>query len=191
MRHFLWHPRYFLLLTACCCVLSACGFQLRGLPEAGFHTLYLDGSLGGSAQEELNQQIQHQTHLTLVKQSAQADVLLYLSPIHDSQQVLSINTEGTVSQYTLYARLSYRATDNLGNELIPPSSLTVSRIFNFNVVQMLGKSTEQVLLTQDMHLDLVHQMLRRVLNLHPTLGSSEALPPPQSVVPGPPHATKP
>ncbi|MDA8415920.1 MAG: LPS assembly lipoprotein LptE [Betaproteobacteria bacterium] len=167
-----------------CVFLSACGFQLRGLPDATFHTLYIDGNLGGgSAQQEMEQQFQHQTHLTLVKQTSQADVILYISPIRDSQQILSLNVEGTVSQYTLYSRLSYRATDNLGNELVPPSSLTTSRVFNYNIVQILGKSVEQVQMTQDMHLELVHQMMYRLLSLHPHTGSADLAPPPSRTAP--------
>ncbi|NDU85320.1 MAG: hypothetical protein G3H99_01750 [Ferrovum sp.] len=152
--------------------MSACGFQLRGLPEANFHSLYISGNMGAVGDQELQQQLIHQTHLIQVKQAEKADVILYLAPIKITQQILSLNAQGTVSQYTLYARLTFRATDNLGTEVVPPSTLTVSRLFNYNVIQILGKPTEQQLLTQDMQLDLVHQMLRRILTVHPALGTA-------------------
>lgn len=165
------------LVTALLSIMvTACGFQLRGLPDAQFHTLYIDGVLGAPADQELHQELLHQTHLVLVKQASQADVILHVSPIRNTQQILSLNAVGTVTQYTLYSRLSYRATDNLENELIPPSSLTVSRLFNYNIAQILGKPAEQTLLNKDMEIDLVHQMMRRVLSLHPTLGHADAVP---------------
>ncbi|WP_297456009.1 LPS assembly lipoprotein LptE [Ferrovum sp.] len=165
----LWKTIFFVLFPL---TLGACGFHLRGLPEAQFHTLYLDGKMGDVADQELKLEILHQTHITLVKQSDKADVVLTLSPIQNTQQILTLNAEGTVSQYTLYARLSYRASDNLGNELIPPSTLTVTRLYNYNVIQILGKPAEQQLLTHDMQIDLVHQLLHRVLALHPALGTA-------------------
>ncbi|KXW58562.1 LPS-assembly lipoprotein LptE [Ferrovum myxofaciens] len=164
-----WKTFFFILFPLTLC---ACGFHLRGLPEAQFHTLYLDGKMGEVADQELKQQVLHQTHITLVNQSDKADVVLTLSPIQNTQQILTLNAEGTVSQYTLYARLSYRASDNLGNELIPPSTLTVTRLYNYNVIQILGKPAEQQLLTHDMQIDLVHQLLHRVLALHPALGTA-------------------
>ncbi len=161
------------LLCVLALFLASCGFQLRGLPEAQFHTLYISGSLGGAADQELKQEILHQTHLSLVTKASEADVILYLKPVINTQQILTLTYQGEVSQYTLFSRLSYRATDNLGDELIPPSSLTASRLFNYNVVQILGKPAEQTLLVQDMQIDLVHQMMRRVLALHPTLGNAD------------------
>ncbi|WP_297474349.1 LPS assembly lipoprotein LptE [Ferrovum sp.] len=164
-----WKILFFVLFPL---ALGGCGFHLRGLPEAQFHTLYLDGKMGEVADQELKLEVLHQTHITLVNQSDKADVILSLAPIQNTQQILTLNAEGTVSQYTLYARLSYHASDNLGNELIPPSTLTVTRLYNYNVIQILGKPAEQQLLTHDMQVDLVHQLLHRVLTLHPALGTA-------------------
>ncbi len=143
-------------------MLGGCGFQLRGAPQLPFHKVYLNGALEKSLNNEIRTALTREAGVTLVTRPEQADVIVTISQLVKDKQILTLNAQGTVSQFTLLSRLNFRATDNAGNELMPPTNITISRLFNYNDVQILAKQSEEVLLYRDMQHELVQQMLRRM-----------------------------
>jgi len=148
-------------------LLAGCGFQLRGAPQLPFHKVYLNGALEKSLNNEIRTALTRDEGVTLVTNPEQADVILTISQLVKDKQILTLNAQGTVSQFTLLSRLNFRATDNAGNELLAPTDITISRLFNYNDVQILAKQSEELLLYRDMQHELVQQMMRRLAGVKP------------------------
>lgn len=160
--------RHRVLLLVFLSLLGGCGFQLRGTQPAAYHTLFLSsGGLDPGMDREIRSALVHEAQLTLVAQPDKADVIVYVSPLNRSKQILTLNAQGTVSQFTLYSRLNFRATDHAGNEILDPTDVAVSRLFNYNDVQILAKTTEEQVMVREMQHELVRQMLNRIVALKP------------------------
>ena len=161
------HSRRRFLLAGSTLLVSGCGFQLRGAPHLAFQKVYLSGALDPGLDREIRTTLTRDAGVTLVSRPEQADVVVYVSPLVKDKQILTLNAQGTVSQFTLISRLKFRATDGSGEELLPPSDVNISRLFNYNDVQILAKQYEEQLMYRDMQHDLVQQMLRRLEVLKP------------------------
>ena|SRR5487761_2124617 len=164
--------RAFLVEAGGFLLLGGCGFQLRGAPQLAFHKVYLNAVLEKSLDKEIRAALTNEAGVTLVTRPELADVVLTVSQLVKDKQILTLNAQGTVSQFTLLSRLNFRAADNAGNELMPPTNITISRLFNYNDVQILAKQSEETLLYRDMQHDLVQQMLRRLSSVKPKAGTT-------------------
>ncbi len=154
--------RAFLIGASSLFLLGGCGFQLRGAPQLSFHNVYLNGTLEKSLNNEIRTALTTEAGVTLVTRPELADVVVTVSQLVKDTQILTLNAQGSVSQFTLLSRRNFRATDTAGNELLPPTDMTISRLFNYNDVQILAKQSEELLLYRDMQHELVQQMLRRL-----------------------------
>jgi LPS-assembly lipoprotein len=159
--------RAFLAGAGSLLLLGGCGFQLRGAPQLSFHNVYLSGTLEKGLASEIRTALTSEAGVTLVTRPEQADVIVTVTPLVKDKQILTLNAQGTVSQFTLLSRLNFRASDNAGNELLAPTDITISRLFNYNDVQILAKQSEEQLLYRDMQHELVQQMLRRLASIKP------------------------
>ncbi len=164
--------RAFLAGTGSVFLLGGCGFQLRGAPQLAFQKVYLNGALEKSLDNEIRTALTREAGVTLVTRPELADVVVSVSQLVKDKQILTLNAQGTVSQFTLLSRLNFRATDNAGNELLPPTDITISRLFNYNDVQILAKQSEELLLYRDMQHELVQQMLRRLSSVKLKAGAT-------------------
>jgi len=164
--------RAFLVGAGSLFLLGGCGFQLRGAPQLPFHKVYLNGALEKSLNNEIRTALTREAGVTLVTHPEQADVIVTISQLVKDKQILTLNAQGTVSQFTLLSRLNFRATDNAGNELLAPTDITISRLFNYNDVQILAKQSEELLLYRDMQHELVQQMMRRLAGIKPKAGTT-------------------
>ncbi len=161
---------WLVILLLCVTFLGGCGFKLRGTQHAPFQTLFLSsGGLDPNLEREIRTALTQEGQLRLVPQPDKADVIVYVAPLNRSKQILTLNAQGTVSQFTLYSRLNFRATDNAGNEILHPTDVSVSRLFNYNDVQILAKTTEEQVMVREMQHELVRQMLNRIVTLKPTV----------------------
>ncbi|MDE1891211.1 MAG: hypothetical protein KGI88_03350 [Betaproteobacteria bacterium] len=150
-------------------ILTSCGFHLRQPPQLHFHTIFIDGSLDPSIKRIVVDSLTKDEGLTITKNPADAEVIVSISPPQPSRQILSLNAQGLVSQYTLYMKLNFRARDNEDNELLPPTQLVATRILKYSDAQIYASLQEEKSLNDDMRQDLVLQMLRRLSAINPKL----------------------
>jgi LPS-assembly lipoprotein len=97
----------------------------------------------------------------------QADAALEVLSEGRDKQVLSLNSQGRVREYTLLYRLSFRVVDKEGRQLLAPTELVIRRIQSFNESQVLAKEAEEATLYREMQSDLVQQVLRRISAIKP------------------------
>ena len=147
---------------------SACGFHLRGdgghytLP---FPTMYIGLPESSPLAIDLKRNIRVNGNTTVVGSPKDADgVVEVLSnpETTKTKTILSLNSNGRVRQYLLQYTIVFRVLDRQGNELLGPTTISLSRPIDFNETQLLAKEQEEALLYKDMQTDLVQQMMRRM-----------------------------
>ena len=141
-------------------LLSACGFQLRGLAQLSFHNIYIQGSTL-SMSKELKKSLET-NGVKVVTDSEDAELMLELLSEETDKRILSIGGDGKVSEYALSYQVSFRtraATNPLWGEV---QTVQTSRNFSYNDANLLGKADEEVMLISDMHKDAMRELLRRL-----------------------------
>ena len=151
-------------------VLSACGFRLRGTgpqPELPFRTLFVSVAETSPIGVQLRRNLDVMSNIQIVTDRKLADAALEVLNEGKDKQVLSLNSQGRVREYTLLYRLNFRVVDKEGRQLLAPTELVIRRIQSFNENQVLAKEAEEATLFREMQSDLVQQVLRRVSAIKP------------------------
>jgi LPS-assembly lipoprotein len=151
-------------------MLSACGFRLRGSgpqPQLPFKTLFVGFPETSPLGVQLRRNLDAMDNIEIVTDRKLADAALEVLSEGRDKQVLSLNSQGRVREYTLLYRLNFRVVDKEGRQLLAPTELVIRRIQSFNENQVLAKEAEEATLFREMHSDLVQQVLRRVSSIKP------------------------
>lgn len=102
----------------------------------------------------------------VVKSTAEeATTVLRLSDLLESQEVLSIGTDGRAIEYRLLTRVTFemrRVVDGKAEVLVAPESQTVSRDYSFSAQQILAKEAEEARLRRYIQDELAERVLLRV-----------------------------
>jgi len=141
-------------------LLSACGFQLRGLAQLSFHNIFIQGSTL-SMSKELKKSLET-NGVKVVTDSEDAELMLELLSEETDKRILSIGGDGKVSEYALSYQVSFRtraATNPLWGDV---QTVQANRNFSYNDANLLGKADEEVMLISDMHKDAMRELLRRL-----------------------------
>lgn len=164
--------------------LSACGFHLRG--DGGHYTLPFPAIYVGLPESsplaiDLKRNIRANGNTEVVNDPKLADgvVEVLTNPEQTrTKTILSLNSNGRVREYLLTYNIVFRVRDKLGNELLAPTQITLTRPITFNETQLLAKEQEEALLYKDMQTDLVQQMMRRMAAIKPvsTMSMAPAIP---------------
>jgi LPS-assembly lipoprotein len=182
--------------------LTGCGFHMRGSgPRANlpFKTLYLAIPGGSALGADLRRAIIDSGSTTVVADPKGAEAVAEITSEARDRQILSLNSQGRVREYTLISRAAVQVRDSKGVDLLPLTPIEVRRILNFNESQVLAKEQEEAGMYRDMQADLVQQILRRIAAIKPAAAapgapqSSPLTPQPQSTQPPttPPSTTPP
>ena len=147
------------------CLLTACGFQLRGtggtsLPES-WKTLHLaiDNPNGELSRELQNTFSAHD--ITWVAKE-EANYTLVVTPERFRQRNLSINAQARASEFELTMSTNFAVMDAQGAEMIEPSEATVVKQMENDPSNVVGKAEEVRLLKTEMRTELVQKILRRI-----------------------------
>lgn len=157
MRHI---SRFFLVVLIL--VLSACGFRLRGtvqLPPgiASIHLAAPEGALRRDLSVSLGQ-----AGIRLLPSATGADAVLAIDRLRQTRRILSVSGSGRVLEYQLRLQLDVTLTTVRGRVLLPRETLTMERDYRFDDNAVLGKTTEEGVLWQEMQRDMAQTILRRL-----------------------------
>ena len=153
--------RFFALLLTLS--LAGCGFQLRGNATLPFESVFVEGG------QEIVVNLDRAIRPTATKVTARAqDAQVTLQILGESREkrILSLDNAGRVSEYRLLYRVSFKAVDSKGRELLGPQQIELRRDITFNDNQTLAKESEELLLYRDMQVDAVQQIIRRMSVIH-------------------------
>ncbi|WP_434779352.1 LPS assembly lipoprotein LptE [Neisseria sp. Ec49-e6-T10] len=150
-------------------VLSACGFQLRGLgsnlPPFPFQSVLLEDSTSLAA--SLRTVIKREPRITLVENAKEAEAVLKVSDEQTQKDILMINRGGNVNEYLLTLRVKAQLLTK-GVPYGEPMDVFVRRTYTYSDNQVLGKAEEEQMLWQDMRSEAADQIMRRLAHLRPT-----------------------
>jgi len=142
-------------------LLAGCGFHLRGetpLP-AWLQSARVESDLRYS---EVAEALRRALRSAGVAVAEQADTVIKIEGEQRSRRILSVGSDGRPREYELNYRLSYGVYDAAGKVLLPSSSVTESRAYTFDEVDVLGKSTERDELWRELRRRAVAAVINRL-----------------------------
>lgn len=151
-----------ILVFACCAMLAACGFQLRGPRPLPFASIYLQMNQFAEFTASLKRQIRANGDTAIAEQAADAEVVMQVTRDDREKVILSLSAAGTVHEFELRRSFAYRVVDQAGKEITPLAQIRITRTITFNDTQVLAKEQEETLLYRDMENDLIQQIVRRL-----------------------------
>lgn len=146
-------------------MLSACGFQLRGMTELSFKNLYIQGSTL-SISRDLKQSFKT-NGIQVVDAAENAEVLLELLGETNEKRILSLSGGGLVREYELNYKVNFRTREAASPTWSPAQTVQVRRDFSYDDKVLLGKGEEEARLNTDMRKDAVREVLRRLTAIKP------------------------
>ncbi len=158
-------------------LLLGCGFHLRGsistpqgaLPPQMAST-FIDALPGSLIADGLRQRLL-ESGVLLVEELELASAVLSISGEQFSRRVLSIDDSGKVGEYELRYQATFKVYQpQLAETLVEPKqtfsieaqTLSVERVYQYDVSGVLGKSQEEILLREDMQRDLARLIFYRL-----------------------------
>lgn len=154
-------------LISLVCLLSACGFHLRGQAVMPFQSIYISANDANTPfVNELRRNLQA-NKITVAKTAEQAEVILAIVSEAADKQILTLDGSGRVSEYTLRFRVSLRAYDKQQQDWIPAEEMLLTRNYTYDDTKILAKEAEESLLSQNMQMDMVQQIIRRLSRAKP------------------------
>jgi LPS-assembly lipoprotein len=142
--------------------LAACGFHLRGQATYTFSSIYVNATAAPVFESELKRSLEGAGNAKLAPTAAAADVILDIPPIVDEKDVLSLSAGGSVREYALLMRVSFRLHDRDGLDWLPPAEIIVRRAYTFNETEVLARDAEEQRLLHEMQSDAIAQLIRRL-----------------------------
>lgn len=144
--------------------LSACGWHLRGSQtvDVTLPPVYLEfHNAGAELRRDLTQTLES-ANVSLVKQPADAGLLLTIHSEQRGRRVLAVDSSGRVSEYELQYTLTFSARNNGGDILMPQDSIVQQRDYRFDEAEVLAKGEEEKKLFDFMRRMSVQALMRRL-----------------------------
>lgn len=168
----------FLVITASLLV-SACGFHPRGslISTAEIGSIYVDAGRDLSIAEEVREAL-IDSSFALAPNRDEASILLRLSNENEGERVVSVTSNGRVSELELTHAVNMLIAVSRDGEkpVYQPGQVSnrveVNREYTYDETGVLGKENEARILRDEMKRDLVRQIiLRSIATLAPSVPS--------------------
>ena len=149
------------------CLLSACGFHLRGTGDTGTNVPEAWKSMHlvtGNPNSEFSREVRTRFAANGVQwqERADANFIVVLNPERFSQRNLSLNSEARAAEFELTMSATFAVLDPDNNEVIPQTEATVIKQMENDPRNVVGKAEEVRLLQSEMRSELAQQILRRI-----------------------------
>lgn len=154
------------LLMLMVLMLTGCGFQLRGVEDLSFSTLYMQGkkiSINKALKKSLAV-----NGVTVVSNPEKAELLLEMVNESSEQNILSLSGTGKVREFELLYRVTFRLRNPDSETWGPEQTVQNRRDFSYDDTQLLGKQAEETRLFDDMKADTVREIMRRLVVQKPS-----------------------
>lgn len=162
------NPRIFpavLLLTSC--LLSGCGFTLRGAADLSpdLQSLVLVSADGNSdISRELTRSLRASNVTLIDNADAGTDTYqLLVGNTRSSERVLSVNSNARAGEYELTVSVPIQLRRG-GEVVMPTETLSIAKVYLADPNSAVAKAEERELMEGEMRRELVNQILRRLQN---------------------------
>ena len=150
-----------LLIAVLCLSMTACGWRLRG-------SMNLDVSLPPmqlqfqQASANLRRELTQTLESTGVELRNDADLVLLIHRENQGRRVLSVDSNGKVSEYELQYELLFSLSEKGGETLIDNEHISQQRDYQFDEAAVLAKSEEERRLFDFMRGMSIQSLVRQV-----------------------------
>jgi len=155
--------RFVLISLLSASLLTGCGFHLRGKvdipPELS--SIYVKGTKDRQLVTRVEQALR-QNGVNVVTSADGAKAVLDLTNVNSTRNVSTLDQRGKATGYVLNYRVTYTVIDTEGLSLVKPTTVSLSRDFNFDSTQVLQKEGEAKFLINDMRDEATQRILSRL-----------------------------
>jgi LPS-assembly lipoprotein len=142
--------------------LIACGYRMRGMVDLPFKAIAITGNPSPPLRADLQTAILTGTDVKVAINPKDADLILEVNNEVNGREILAYGSTGQVSAYRLTVRVTFRAYDLAGAEIIPESDIYITRDLDFSNSTVLAADQQQAQFLTQMRKDLAVQILRRI-----------------------------
>jgi LPS-assembly lipoprotein len=146
--------------------LSGCGFQLRQSADLPFKSLFLILPRQSALGTDLRRNLASQANLKVFTEGpdmANSEVVLDVMSEVRERVVVGLNASGQVRELQLRLKVKFRLRTPQGQNLIPEVELQQQRDLSFLESAALSKDIEENMMYRDMQVDIVQQIMRRLV----------------------------
>ncbi|QLH43727.1 MAG: hypothetical protein HWD59_14200 [Coxiellaceae bacterium] len=154
-------PLLFGLMFICCCLLSACGFKLRGdadIPPA-VRVLYIKSNNPYGEFESTLRSTLPPMGIRLVDNPTEAAITLEILKTDLNYFITSISASNQASTYQVTYSARIAAKDNKGKTILAPETISSSETLMVNANTVIGSNNQLDLLSKQLQQDLVFKIL--------------------------------
>ena len=138
--------------------LIACGFQLRGGIEANFDSISIDGGSAGFV-KQLKKRFRQSSIVVLPNGG---DVKLQIVDDLLDKRILSLNSDGRISEYELNYKVSYRVKGQNDSEWGQLINNEVRRQYTYDDENVVAKALEEEKLINGMRDELIRTITAQI-----------------------------
>ena len=142
--------------------LAACGYRMRGMVALPFSVVAISGNPSPLLRTDIERAVLTGTDAKVAVSSKDADLVIEILGETYGREILAYNSNGQISAYRLNIQVAFRAFDMAGEEVVPESTLYITRDMDFSVSTVLATDAQTVQFVGLMRADLAVQILRRV-----------------------------
>jgi LPS-assembly lipoprotein len=156
----------FIVLLAA--IIAGCGFKLRGSSaNLPYKSMYIALPETADVRIWLQRYIRSSGATEIVDNAKDAEAVFQQLQDSRVKTILTVNSQGRVTEYRLQLNYSFRVVDAKGRELVGANDIGLSRDITYSDSNVLAKDLEEGLLWRDMNNDLVNQIMRRLSIIKP------------------------
>ena len=153
-----------ILLSTLLVLLSACGWQLRDaqIVPANLGSLHLSSN---DPHSELITELTRALNLygvDVVASAADAQYSVVIVNFRRDRRTGTINPSARVAEYQLNEDVDFLIVSADGSQLVPLSTASVERVYEFNEQDVLASDNEERLVRDGMREEIVRQILNRL-----------------------------
>ncbi|WP_238584448.1 LPS assembly lipoprotein LptE [Legionella gratiana] len=148
-------------------LLSACGFHLRGVSNVPIwlNNIAIISENNDKQFVSIIKSRLEGSKIEINPEPSRAQYWLLVNEVNLQQQIISVGASTNPRQYTLTLNVVYLLKTRKGQDLTPPSKVSVSRQLTLNNDRILGSKDEESILIGEMKQDAVTQILYRLSHL--------------------------
>ncbi|MDO6565047.1 LPS assembly lipoprotein LptE [Amphritea sp. 1_MG-2023] len=153
--------------TACCLLLSACGFHLRGNADLAEPLRQVTLVSPERSRSQLAPVLRRLLEANGVSVNHGTGYLLQIISEKRSRREATLGADADIDEYELTTRVSFLVKDTQG-DIVLERHLAVDRIYDYDTDKETASNAQEAQLYDEMDQQLARQILRFYANVKPT-----------------------
>ncbi len=144
-------------------LLSACGFQLRGVTELPreLSPVFVQAPQSSRIRHALTRAL-HTREVFVTSDPGEAGLHIRILEELSDERVAAVNSQGKVIGTELQYRVRFDAVDGGGAVRVPSQRIALARSYVNPDIEVIGKAEEAQLIRKDMIQDMADRILHRI-----------------------------